>query len=122
MTVTRLYALICAILMVKDLTYAGQLSNYFKYLERVAILGEPFGRGDGYESLLECVVQCPLTSGCYAVTYNFEEKACYFYYWEKISVEVASSMTQSTLIVNTGILSKMLYIFTFSVGKPYKIL
>lgn len=103
----------CVILMMKDLMYARQLSNYFKFLERAAILGEPFERGGGYGSLLECVVQCPLTSGCYAVTYSFEEKTCYFYYWEKISLEVSSSMTQSTIIVNTGILSKLLNIYTF---------
>ena len=95
------------LLTIIKLTFSTFLSNYFKLLDQNVInLGESFSEGHGFEFPLRCVSKCPVTDGCDAVSYDSVEKKCIFYNWKDISLGETSTVPQSTLVVNTGILSK----------------
>ena len=96
------------LLTIIRLTFSTFLSNYFKLLDQHVInLGESFSEGHGFEFPLRCVSKCPVTDGCDAVSYDSVEKKCIFFNWKEISLGETSTPPQSTLVVNTDILSKL---------------
>ena len=103
----RFYTFLCVLTTI-NFTLAVFLSNYFRLLDPdVVILGEPIAEGNRFEHPLKCLIECPITVGCKAISYNFAEKTCFSYNWSEIALGKTISVPQSASVVNTRILSKI---------------
>lgn len=122
----RFYNFLNVFIFTTGLALPLQLNNHFKVLDNVNILSDPIAKFNQIASFLDCAVQCPITSGCIAVTYSSEEKLCLFYDWNGVSLQIASIVPQNILAANMGILSKIVFLLdktsiTSAVTLGYKV-